>query len=56
MGQGTLALYGASAVFVIIALCTVKKKRSLALLLLVMAVCVVPVLHGFSLHLSCSEE
>lgn len=37
MSQGTLALYGASGIFVIIALCMVKKRRSTALLLLVMA-------------------
>ena len=37
LGKGTLALYGVSGVFVIIALCMVKKRRSTALILLVMA-------------------
>ena len=37
LGRGTIALYVASGVFVIVALCLVKKNRSMALLLLVMA-------------------
>lgn len=45
--DGTIALYGASLVFVIVALCMVKKRRSTALLLLVMAGLLVYV--GYSL-------
>ena len=37
LGRGAIALYVASGVFVIVALCLVKKNRSMALLLLVMA-------------------
>ncbi len=35
--NGTVALYAASGVFMIVALCLVKKRRATALLLLVMA-------------------
>ena len=37
LGKGTLALYAVSGVFVIVALCMVKKRRTTSLLLLVMA-------------------
>lgn len=37
LGRGTIALYAASGVFMIVALCLVKKNRSMALILLVMA-------------------
>ena len=37
LGNGVLALYGASALFVVIGLCLMKKSRTTALLLLVTA-------------------
>jgi hypothetical protein len=45
--DGTIALYGAGLVFMIVALCMVKKRRAMALLLLVMAGLLVYV--GYSL-------
>ena len=54
LSDGTLALYAASGVFVVIALCLVKKRRTTALLLLVMAGLLAYV--GYSLTRTADKE